>query len=228
MISDFKSSVLGYEYLNRSFSQNGEDLVLSRLLENHPKGRYIDVGVHHPFRFSNTANLYYSGWIGTNVDADPASMENFTEVRTNEENICAALGSKQELLSYYSYKETALNTLSEKRMKFLENYGLFPTKVDQIEVKKASEFLTQIFTYDTYLLNIDVEGLDFEILAGLDIKFFYPCFILIETQELSIEQFDAHTKADPFLSNYHMKSFLFNTAILKSDNCAHQNDLERR
>ena len=41
-------------YTNVSFSQEGEDLVLDRFLNNKSKGFFIDVGAHHPKRISNT------------------------------------------------------------------------------------------------------------------------------------------------------------------------------
>ena len=68
-------------FQNYSYSQNGEDLILSRLLEGHPVGKYIDIGAHHPFRFSNTAKLYSEGWSGLNVDPNPTSIKDFETSR---------------------------------------------------------------------------------------------------------------------------------------------------
>ncbi|WP_236263975.1 hypothetical protein, partial [Dysgonomonas sp. Marseille-P4677] len=51
-------------YNNISFSQEGEDLVINRFLENKPMGFYIDIGAHHPLRFSNTYKFYLKGWYG--------------------------------------------------------------------------------------------------------------------------------------------------------------------
>ena len=41
-------------YATKSYSQEGEDLILNRIFEYQQKGFYIDVGAHHPKRFSNT------------------------------------------------------------------------------------------------------------------------------------------------------------------------------
>ena len=59
---------------NLCYSQNGEDLILNRFLENKEKGFFIDVGAHHPIRFSNTYFFYKKGWSGINIDAMPGSM----------------------------------------------------------------------------------------------------------------------------------------------------------
>jgi hypothetical protein len=51
------------ERLNRrvAYSQEGEDLVLLRMFEGQNAGVYVDVGAHHPFRFSNTCLLHIDG-----------------------------------------------------------------------------------------------------------------------------------------------------------------------
>lgn len=36
------------------YSQEGEDMIFRRLFEHQEKDFYVDVGAHHPFRFSNT------------------------------------------------------------------------------------------------------------------------------------------------------------------------------
>ena len=56
------------KYLNCSYSQEGEDMVLARYLEGQKNGFYVDVGAHHPFRFSNTYHFYLKGWHGVNID----------------------------------------------------------------------------------------------------------------------------------------------------------------
>src|SRR5215510_10661697 len=64
-------------YRRTSFSQQGEDLILARLFEGQRRGFYVDVGAHHPRRFSNTFLLYRRGWRGLNIDAAPGSMRLF-------------------------------------------------------------------------------------------------------------------------------------------------------
>ena len=41
-------------YSLKSYSQEGEDMILRRLFEKQQIGFYVDVGAHHPKRFSNT------------------------------------------------------------------------------------------------------------------------------------------------------------------------------
>ena len=170
VLEKFTESIPGYHYLNQSFSQNGEDLAIQRLMENHPIGRYIDIGAHHPFRFSNTALLHLKGWVGTNVDANSESYDEFNFARPHDNNVCAALGSQNSVLPYYEFQESALNTFSEAMVRKHSSQGIFPSKVTQTQVIDSKQFLEQTFTSDTFFLSIDIEGMDLEILQNLCMK----------------------------------------------------------
>ena len=65
-------------WINYSYSQEGEDMILK---ESYLKIKvvFIDVGAHHPKRFSNTYLLYRKGWKGINIDALPGSMKLFNK-----------------------------------------------------------------------------------------------------------------------------------------------------
>ena len=61
----------------KSYSQEGEDLVLARILENLKisTGFFVDIGAHHPTRFSNNYYFYQRGWSGINVDDLPGTKK---------------------------------------------------------------------------------------------------------------------------------------------------------
>ena len=46
------------------YSQEGEDMILSKIFGGQKSGFYVDVGAHHPLRFSNTYLFYLRGWGG--------------------------------------------------------------------------------------------------------------------------------------------------------------------
>lgn len=77
---NFKNNYL-YGFSTRSYSQEGEDMILRRIFGSQTSGFYIDVGAHHPKRFSNTYFFYKKGWAGINIDAMPGSMKAFQKVR---------------------------------------------------------------------------------------------------------------------------------------------------
>jgi len=97
-----KAVVMMYDlfdgYALKSYSQEGEDMILRRLFENQERGLYVDIGAYHPKKFSNTYFFYRAGWIGINVDAMPGSMKKFRSRRPRDINIEAAISDKREEL----------------------------------------------------------------------------------------------------------------------------------
>jgi len=67
-LAEFKNAYIPTSL--KSYSQEGEDLILLRIFEKKRIGFYVDVGSHHPFRFSNTYLFYRLGWRGINIDAN--------------------------------------------------------------------------------------------------------------------------------------------------------------
>jgi len=112
---------------NFSYSVEGEDRVLSCLLEFKKSGFYIDVGAHHPIRFSNTYLFYLKGWNGLNLDAMPGSMKLFEDIRPRDINLQIPISSKKQILKYYLFNEPALNTFSE--IEAFEKNGLGYIKI---------------------------------------------------------------------------------------------------
>lgn len=131
-------------YGTKSYSQEGEDMILRRLFENQTTGFYIDVGAHHPKRFSNTYYFYKKGWKGINIDAMPGSMKIFNKIRQRDINIEKAVSDKKQILTYYVFNEPALNgfskELSEKRNN-KNNYYI--EKTIDIETYTLEEILDQ-------------------------------------------------------------------------------------
>ncbi|HIB94217.1 MAG TPA: SAM-dependent methyltransferase, partial [Candidatus Lambdaproteobacteria bacterium] len=95
------------------FSQEGEDVILRRIFEDQKNGFYIDIGAHHPKRFSNTYYFYDRGWEGINIDATPGSMKIFQKFRPRDINLEIAISEKEQQLTYFMFNEPALNSFSK-------------------------------------------------------------------------------------------------------------------
>lgn len=172
----------------RSYGQDGEDLILDRLLEGQAKGFYVDVGAHHPVRFSNTYLFYRRGWRGINIDAMPGSMRGFKRIRPKDINIECGVASRSGRLSYYRFNEPALNTLDplEAERKNKPPYRI----LDQVDiaVERLDCLLAQYLPADQKIdfLSVDVEGKDLEVLESNNWTQFRPRFILAETLRTDI------------------------------------------
>ncbi len=173
-----------------SYSQEGEDMILRRIFEGQKTGFYVDVGAHHPIRFSNTYFFYKMGWQGINIDAMPNSMLKFNELRPRDVNIEKPISSKKEVLTYYAFNEPALNgfsrEISEER-NGLRNYHIIFTK--DIETSTLEEILDKNLPENKLIdfLSIDVEGYDFMVLQSNNFKKYKPKVILIEMLRSNLE-----------------------------------------
>ena len=178
------------EYMNISYSQEGEDLILKRIFEGQKSGVFVDVGAHHPKRFSNTFVFYLKGWRGINIDAMPGSMKAFNKIRPEDINIECPISDKEEELIYYIFNEPALNTLSQFEAE--KKNGLNGFKI--IEKKKLftntlSNILSQNLKNKQQIdfLSIDVEGFDLNVLKSNDWSKYKPKVILVEDLTCDLE-----------------------------------------
>ena len=175
-----------YLFGYKSYSQDGEDMMLRAFMEiEYPKnykGFYVDIGAHHPYRFSNTVYFYKKGWRGINVEPTPTLIKKFYSLRKRDININAAVGISDKPLVFYCFNEPALNSFDRELSISRENdrYKI----IEQVEVplEKLSSILDKNVPKGTEItfMTIDVEGLDFEILESNDWQKYNPKFILIE------------------------------------------------
>jgi len=151
-----------------SWSQGGEDLALIHALGGQLSGRYIDVGAHHPSRFSVTRHLHQLGWSGVNVDANQELIDLFNKVRPGDLNLCVAVGLEPNY-TFTIFEEAALSTLdTEWRNKFINENNKIAKEVEVVGRKLRSildEFQPQS---RIDLLSIDAEGSDLQVLQSLE------------------------------------------------------------
>jgi FkbM family methyltransferase len=168
---------------NRCYGQDGEDLILNRLLDGQALGFYVDVGAHHPVRFSNTYLFYQRGWCGINIDAMPGSMKKFNKVRPRDINIESGVAGSAGKLMYHRFNEPALNTFdaAEAEHKNKPPYQMIETV--EVAVERLDALLARYLPAGQQIdfLSVDVEGKDEEVLRSNDWTRYRPRFILAET-----------------------------------------------
>lgn len=176
----------------KSYSQEGEDMILRRIFEKQAQGFYVDIGAHHPKRFSNTFYFYQNGWCGINIDAMPGSMKSFDKIRPRDINIEIPISIKKEVLTFYIFNEPALNSFS-KNLSELRNDADNPyyiTDTKNIETSSLEEILDKNLLSNQVIdfMSIDVEGLDFMVLKSNNFNKYKPKVILIEILVDSLEE----------------------------------------
>ncbi len=181
-----------YNHHKLSFSQEGEDRILSRLFEQQEKGFYIDIGAHHPQLYSNTYLFYLRGWRGINIDAMPGSMQPFSLTRPNDINLELAISEKEEGLTYYMFSNPAYNSFSEKLSRKRDGTRGVVKLIDQkiVKTQRLSNILDKYLPSSTSIdfMSIDVEGLDYQVLLSNDWEKYCPKVLLVEELEFSLEK----------------------------------------
>lgn len=170
-------------YDTKSFSQEGEDLILKRIFEHTKQGFYIDVGAHHPFRFSNTYLFYKQGWRGINIDAMPDSMKLFKRFRPKDINLEIPIGAKEGELEYFIFNEPALNTFDSLKVEPILQKSCYKLiKTQKLPIKPLHQILNQHLSAHQNIdfMSIDVEGLDYEVLSSNDWQKYRPKILLVE------------------------------------------------
>ena len=215
---NLRSGALISPDVRTSYSQEGEDLLLARMFSDRTAGFYVDVGAHHPTRFSNTHLLYRNGWRGINIDATPGSMRAFRLARPGDVNLEVAVSTRTGQLSLYLFDEPALNSLSQALS--MERHATSPYSIKRavhVDALPLSEILSahlpaQVSTID--LLTVDVEGQDLDVLQSNDWSRFRPQVVMIEVLATSLDQLPNSEEAR-FLGThgYELYSKLVHTAV---------------
>lgn len=176
------------EYSQISFSQYAEDIVLQSFLTK-SKGFYVDIGAHHPHRFSNTFIFYLKGWNGINVDATPGSMKIFRDIRPRDINIEIGISNQKTNLLFYQFQEPAINTFSKELADIYISRGKQFVNINEIKTISLEELLDNYLPKNQKIdfLTIDIEGLDEVVLKSNNWNKYKPEFIILELWNDNIE-----------------------------------------
>jgi FkbM family methyltransferase len=176
---------------HESYSQHGEDMVLKSYFENQSTGFFVDIGAHHPFRFSNTYYFYKKGWRGINVDPKPGTKQLFDFFRSRDINLELGVAQEESSLTYYMFDEPALNSFSKDLSESRDSNTIFHIiGTQEVPVIPLKQILEKHVPANTRIdfLTVDVEGLDLEVLASNDWEKFRPSFIIAEDLDFKFEK----------------------------------------
>lgn len=178
-----------------SYSQEGEDLILERLLGvRSGTGFYVDIGAHHPTRFSNTYYFYRRGWRGINVDPLPGTARRFKKSRPRDISLECGVADSPGTLTYYAFNEPALNTFSPDEAAKKEGEFYRIVSQTQIEVHRLVDILDRHLPDGVVIdfMSIDAEGLDHQIVLSNDWGRYRPRYVLVELLETTLDAVPAH------------------------------------
>jgi len=163
-------------------------MILRRLFEGRGPGTYVDVGAHHPWRFSNTYWFYRHGWSGLNIDATPGSMDAFRRTRPRDRNVEAAVAGAARTVHFFVFDDSAMNTFDPAAVERATAAGYRVVEERELRATTLAELLHEHLPGSRVdFLSVDVEGLDAEVLESNDWSAFPPEVVLAEASGQTVD-----------------------------------------
>lgn len=208
----------------RTWSQEGEDMILRRILSKRV-GFYVDIGAHHPYRYSNTYYLHQRGWSGINVDALPEAIRLFNRARPHDINVNVGISARGGLMQYFQFNDPAFNTFDEELAHHVHESVVHARLLRSVKletlplVKLLDSKLPNGASID--LMNVDVEGMDMEVLESNDWDRYRPGVLLVEVQWKTLDEI-LDTSLYRYVSSqdYSLYAKCVNTVIFKDKRVA--------
>lgn len=190
-VGKVKTSFLVRPFLKKSVAQQGEDLILDRILSRlleldlDEPGVVVDVGAYHPVDHSVTYLLYKRGWHGIAFDPSTTTRDSFKIWRPRDTFVCKAVGETDDVdVSFFVPKNASNQSLTNTK---------YPQKSDDYkeiivrQVNLNAELKRQnVSSID--VLNIDIEGAELEVLKTFDFELFRPKVVAIEIHGNDIQK----------------------------------------
>src|SRR5579859_2677837 len=168
-----------------SYAQCGEDLIVQFILDalSISKPSYLDIGAHHPVKFSNTFLFYKNGSQGVCVEPNPVLYARFKLKRPRD--ICLNVGIGISNIDYADFHILTTDTLSSFSKDTVEQYLSFRNqkveKIVRVPLLPINDILRTYFERCPDFVSLDTEGLDFDILKNTDFGTFRPKVFCVET-----------------------------------------------
>ncbi len=175
-----------------SYSQEGEDRLLLRFFEWSCSGVYVDIGAHHPYRYSNTQLFYERGWSGINIDSMPGSMEYFDATRPRDTNLEVGISRQSGSAEYFMFDDPAYNGFDRELAELRAGNGFKLREVRSMAVRPLREVLSDCIAPEAPIdfMSIDVEGHELEVLQSNDWSVFRPRMLVIELADVAMDQLE--------------------------------------
>ena len=159
---------------------------------------YIDAGACHPHLSSNTMPFYQKGSRGVNIEANVLLKSEFEKYRPEDINLFVGLAKEQGEMILYRANNPFLNTLSKDATKWhIEHHNAKYLSKEVIKVTTLNDIVNE-YCNGQFLdfLDIDIEGLDEEVLRSVDFSNSSPLLINTEGYMPTFNKFMINKKCE--------------------------------
>lgn len=171
-----------------SYAQNREDVIIRSFFPDVQKGFYVDVGANHPEEDSVTKIFYDKGWNGINIEPNTSLFRLLQKHRKRDTNLNVGISDKPSSLNFREYNNHGLSTFSRDVQEEHAEEGDARLSYHDYVVKVVpmGDVVGRHLPDDTVVnfMKIDVEGYEYEVMAGNDWKLFRPELICVEANHV--------------------------------------------
>ena len=168
----------------KSYSQAGEDAILMYIfvMLGVPLSQcnYLDLGANHPCDMSNTWFFYQQGATGILVDANPKLAEELRRARPKDQVINACVGPVSgETLDFHVLSADGLSAPGDVSEVLRANPAVRVLETIPMQTVAVNDLMEQLGGAPK-ILNLDIEGMEMEILRSIDFAKYRPTTMIIE------------------------------------------------
>lgn len=182
-----------YRWIMSDGTQSGELRAIKKYITRDSSPYFVDVGAHDGTSISNSAFFAKKGWTGLLFEPMPGPYSQLSEKYKNSHNVrCLniACSDKKGIEDFFIGSDGAegmLGTLCKDNNEWFKrarSEESIKVKVDII----SDQLMENNFPNDFTLLLIDTEGMDYEVLLGMDFGLFQPRIIVTEEYKWNLEK----------------------------------------
>ncbi len=166
-----------------SYAQNFEDVMLDRTFKGVEAGFYIDVGAWHPNTDSVTRHFYESGWSGINIEPARHYHALLEKKRPRDINLNQGVGNCDKHVVFHEVPGTGISSFSSDVINWASRLG-YAHRSQEVEVFTLEKVCdTHCKGKTINFLKIDAEGMEKEVIQGMNWKRYRPIIVLVEAIE---------------------------------------------
>jgi len=163
------------------YTQNKEEAHILEAVKTLRTGKFLDIGAHDGKSFSSTRALVERGWSGYYVEPDPSVLPslyaNAAEFGNRVRVLPVAIGTKDSKMPFYSSKGDMVGSLEVSHVNKWSDRRDF--ELVEVNVVTLNTLSTSIGTQFDFI-NLDVEGLNWDVFTQFDWKLWNPKCVCIE------------------------------------------------
>jgi FkbM family methyltransferase len=176
-------ALLDQVFIKKTYSQHGEDIFFINYIKKNNivcnDYIYIDIGANHPTDISNTFLLYKNGMTGIIIEPNLELIQLFKYFRKKDILYAIGAGKYSKMSKFFISKTPVLSSFNQnwRKTEMRKNYFMPIMTID--------DALRNNLDKPIFLISIDVEGLNKDVLEGAFETISKTLLICIEFDDLN-------------------------------------------